>query len=206
MADETKITWLLDNGHGGIIDGAYQTEGKRSPVWPDGSQLFEGEFNRSIVARLIAHMSKAGYNYVNLTPEHRDISLGERVRRANGRHNGGTCILVSIHANAGGGTGYEIFTSKGDTLSDRIADTFYAKFAEEFPEATARTDTSDGDLDKEENFYILKNTYMPAILTECFFMDTEADCQLLMSPEGRDRIARAHFKAIKHIEGNGIGG
>ena len=37
---------LLDNGHGGIINGEYQTPGKRSPVWADGSQLFEGEFNR----------------------------------------------------------------------------------------------------------------------------------------------------------------
>lgn len=31
---------LIDNGHG------KETPGKRSPVWPDGSQLYEYEFNR----------------------------------------------------------------------------------------------------------------------------------------------------------------
>ena len=43
--DESNYLWILDNGHGGMIDGVYQTPGKRSPVWPDGTQLFEGEFN-----------------------------------------------------------------------------------------------------------------------------------------------------------------
>ena len=33
---------ILDNGHG------EETAGKRSPVWGDGSQLFEWEFNRDI--------------------------------------------------------------------------------------------------------------------------------------------------------------
>lgn len=41
--------FILDNGHGGIIDGEYQTKGKRSRVWADGRQLFEGEFNRDIL-------------------------------------------------------------------------------------------------------------------------------------------------------------
>jgi hypothetical protein len=49
----SNYLWILDNGHGGMIDGVYQTPGKRSPVWPDGTQLFEGEFNRAIVKRLL---------------------------------------------------------------------------------------------------------------------------------------------------------
>ena len=32
-----------------------------------------------------------------------------------------------------------------------------------------RADLSDGDFDKEENFYILKHTNCPAIFTENFF-------------------------------------
>ena len=49
----SKYTWLLDPGHGGIIDGVYQTAGKRSPKFPDGSVLYEGEFNRDVVGRII---------------------------------------------------------------------------------------------------------------------------------------------------------
>ncbi|MCG9704983.1 hypothetical protein [Photobacterium damselae] len=42
--------FILDAGHGGIINGQYQTAGKRSPIWSDGSQLFEGEFKRVSVS------------------------------------------------------------------------------------------------------------------------------------------------------------
>jgi hypothetical protein len=49
---KSNYLWIFDNGHGGIIDGVYQTAGKRSPLWPDGEILYEGEFNRSIVNRL----------------------------------------------------------------------------------------------------------------------------------------------------------
>jgi len=49
----SRYTWLLDPGHGGIIDGVYQTAGKRSPRFPDGSILYEGEFNRDVVKRIM---------------------------------------------------------------------------------------------------------------------------------------------------------
>ena len=80
---DSKYLWLLDNGHGGVIDGLYQTEGKRSPVWDDGSVLYEGEFNRSIVNRLIEMLTAARINYVNIVPELEDISLNERLAASN---------------------------------------------------------------------------------------------------------------------------
>ena len=196
------LTWLLDNGHGGVIDGLYQTEGKRSPVWSDGSILYEGEFNRAIVARLAELLTEAGIKYVILTPEQEDVNLPERVRRAN---EWGGAVLLSVHANAGGGHGYEVFTSRGATPSDDIADIFLKAFADEFPDERMRTDTTDGDLDKEADFAILARTKIPAVLTECFFMDNEAECRAyLMTKDGRDRIARAHFNAILEIEKGGL--
>ena len=50
--EEKKVThqkrylWLLDNGHGET------TPGKRSPIFDDGRQLFEYEFNRAVVTRM----------------------------------------------------------------------------------------------------------------------------------------------------------
>lgn len=55
---------LLDNGHGGLINGEYQTPGKRSPIWDDGSQLFEGELNRAIVARIAESLTFRQIPYV----------------------------------------------------------------------------------------------------------------------------------------------
>mgnify|MGYP000052602825 CR=1 FL=1 len=192
-------TVLLDNGHGGLINGKYQTPGKRSPIWDDGSQLFEGEFNRAIVARIIEGLTTLGIPYVNICPEHDDMALSTRTRRANKFYDevSKDCFYMSIHSNAGGGHGSEVFTSPGDTKSDQIATCFGEIYKVFYPNLRLRTDFSDGDLDKEANFYVLKRTKMPAILTENFFMDNEAECkEFLMSKKSRDTIAFIHIDTI----------
>lgn len=191
-----KLLVLLDNGHG------KNTAGKRSPKWEDGTQLFEYEFNRDIVERIAKKLGDEEIEYKILVPEITDISLSERCRRANHIYDklDGKCFLISIHANAGGGTGWECWTSKGQTASDEMAEMFFLEATKEFvPGWKMRSEISDGDHDKESQFYILKHTKCPAILTENFFMDTEKDCRLIMNDYGRDRIACAHFNAIKKI-------
>ena len=51
----SNFIWLLDSGHGGLDPdtGEYVTPGKRSPVWDDGTQYFEGVGNRDIVKRIL---------------------------------------------------------------------------------------------------------------------------------------------------------
>ena len=205
----SKFLWILDNGHGGIINGVPQTEGKRSPVWDDGTQLFEGEFNRAIVNRLVEELTKHNINYVKLTPSDNDISLYERVIRAKAWCQAADCILVSIHANYGDGTGkasgVEVFTTVGDTESDKIAQVFINKWAEIQPKVRIRTDKQDGDDDKEENFAILRKVPCPAILTENLFMDNEYECRKwLMTDVGRTEIVDVHLAAILEIEKHGL--
>jgi N-acetylmuramoyl-L-alanine amidase len=188
---------LLDNGHG------KETAGKRSPVWSDGSQLFEWEFNRDIVRRIAEKLQADGIPYRVLVPEENDVSLTERARRANeyAKEFNGKAYVLSIHANAGGGTGWEVYTSPGQTASDAIATVFFEEAGREFvPDGwRMRSDYSDGDPDKEANFAILTKTTCPAVLTENFFMDTEKDCRFIMSEDGRERIANMHVAAIKRV-------
>jgi len=47
-----KFIYLLDAGHGGLIDGKYTTAGKRSPIWDDDSVYYEGVGNRDIRKKL----------------------------------------------------------------------------------------------------------------------------------------------------------
>lgn len=187
--------FILDNGHG--VD----TAGKRSPIWSDGKQLMEYEFNRDIAQRIAYRCKMNGIPFVLLVPEARDISLTERVSRANDiymKHP--RAVLLSIHANAGGGTGYEVWTSKGETRSDAFADILMEEAERELGgEFRMRKDYTDGDTDKESQFTILAKTLCPAMLSECLFMDTERDCLFLMSEEGRERIANFHFRAIQRI-------
>lgn len=183
---------LLDNGHG------KETKGKCSPKWADNSQLFEWEFNRDIVKRIYMGLMNKGIDSYIIVPETSDIDLVERVKRVNDyvRRVGRECLLVSIHSNAGGGKGWEIFTSQGQTRSDKYADIFIEEAKRKWPTRKIRTDFTDGDGDKEAQFYILRKTICPAVLTENFFMDTEEDCKYIMSEEGRREIADMHIKSI----------
>lgn len=186
---------LFDNGHG------QETPGKRSPVWKDGRQLFEWEFNRDMVRRIVLKCSHAGIRAVKLVPETFDVSLKERCKRANLWFDrcGGNCVVVSIHANAGGGTGFEVYTSPGQTQADTIATKLIERLQQDFPKIKMRKDMADGDPDKEAGFYILKHTKAPAILVENLFMDTESDCRLLMSEDFRDKLADSYVEFLKTL-------
>jgi N-acetylmuramoyl-L-alanine amidase len=206
---KSRFLWLLDNGHGGIINGEYMTEGKRSPTWDDDKTLFEGEFNRAIVNRLAEMLHADGISYVKIAPQDNDVSLPERALRAKRWCKDNNCILVSVHSNYANGkgiaSGVEVFTTVGKTDADKVAQVFMQEYKNYSDTIKLRMDTEDGDWDKEENFYILKMVPCPAILTENFFMDNRDEClRWLLNPKGRDEIALIHFRAIKKIEENGL--
>ena len=99
---------ILDNGHSGMVGGQYLTAGKRSPDWEKGV-LYEGAFNRWVVNLIMRELDYAGVPYYHVSPELTDISLTKRVNRANKIHaTNPNTYLLSIHANAGGGTGLEL--------------------------------------------------------------------------------------------------
>lgn len=182
---------ILDNGHG------CNTPGKRSPVWKDGTQLYEWEFNRKVTREIKIRLDNLRIPCILLVPEKEDISLRERVRRVNEIcRDRDDVILISIHANAGGGTGWEAWTSVGETKSDHYAALLYSSAGQYLRGWRLRGDYSDGDPDWESQFYILKHTKCPAVLTENLFMDNEKDCKFLLSAEGIETIAALHVDAI----------
>ena len=187
---------LIDNGHG------HNTPGKRSP---DGKFL-EYAYNREIATRIVADLTDRGHNAQLLVPETEDIPLTERVRRINAHCNTlgkSNVILISIHVNAAGNgtkwlnaTGWSCYTSKGQTTSDLIAECFYAAAKKNFPGRRIRTDYSDNDPDWEENFYILRHSLCPAVLTENFFMDNPQDLEYLQTRSGKQAIVDTHVEGI----------
>ncbi len=190
---------LLDNGHGGLINGMYQTAGKQKD-WKENGIFYEGEFNRAIVNGIVEQLTALKISYVTIAPEYWDVRLETRVSRAN-KYNLKNTFFLSVHSNAGGGNGSEIYTTPGDTFSDKIATVFGEAFKDEFPNKTLRTDFSDGDLDKERRFYVLTKTKMPAILTENFFMDNLDEFKTILNTrDGRQRIVDYHVKAILKVK------
>lgn len=188
---------LLDAGHG--ID----TPGKRSP---DG-RFLEYKWNREVAFKVWELLSEKGFKADFVVTETNDIPLSTRVRRINtickelGKDN---VLLLSIHSNASGNgrcwmdaNGWSCYTSKGDTLSDSIAEVFYSVFEEYFNDRTIRRDMSDGDSDCEADFYIIKRTPCPALLLENFFFDNHEECEWLLLEETKNRIAEAIVEAVE---------
>lgn len=187
---------LIDNGHG------EETAGKRSP---DG-KFREYRYAREIAKEIETYLKIAGIDAERLVPEENDVPLSERVRRVNSicdKHGKNNVVLISVHCNAskngewGSARGWCAFTSKGETKSDELATMLYKEAEEKFEGHKIRKDFSDGDEDWEENFYILRNTKCPAVLTENFFMDNVEDLAYLNSEEGRSAIVEVHVAALK---------
>lgn len=191
------MIWLIGTGHGGLINEVYQTSGKQYH-FPDvgkkkGMSIYEGEFNRKVAKELFSLLDEAGIEYIDIVNSQEDISLKERVNRANEIwRDREDCIYLSIHGNAGKGTGHETFVYNKDSSAGDYGSIFNEELTKGLPEFRARGL-------KEANFYVLKKTFMPAILTENLFMDTYKDCEFMLSSEGQKRIAKAHFEAIKRI-------
>lgn len=196
---------ILDNGHGGMINGNYQTYGKRSPDWGYGV-IYEGALNRWIVNRVIEKLDNACIPYFHASPELRDVGLGTRCARANRiqrKHK--NAYFLSIHFNAGGGSGIEGFTSKGDTPSDPICEEFLKDLENNFPEEKMRFDRwSDGDRDKEKSYKVLTGVIGKSILLELGFMDNQSDYEKLNYNIHRENLADSLVGTISKLYNNEV--
>lgn len=190
---------LLDAGHGGIINGQYVTAPKKMVVFPDGFTIYEGVWNRLVVDGIKEALTSAGVKFDDIVNSQKDIPLKNRVDRANrlaAEAGPGNTLFISVHANAGGGNGYEVYTSKGESESDKAATNYMGFMAQAFPSHRGRKDTTDGDSDKEANFYVLKYTICPAILTESFFMDNYEEAKEMTTAEAIKKVVQAHLRTI----------
>lgn len=185
---------LLDNGHG------LETPGKRSP---DG-HFREYAYNRYLAFRIREQLTALGLDARLLVPEREDISLQERCRHVNkickqvGKDQ---VILISIHVNAAGNgqqwmdvRGWNCFTTVGQTKVDALATYLYEAAKMHLPGHQIRKDYTDGDPDIEKNFYILRHTSYPAVLTENLFIDNRDDVAFLESAEGSQAIVDLHVE------------
>lgn len=200
---------LLDNGHG--VD----TPGKCSPDSSKGytssPYLFrEYAWAREIAQACFSVLKARGYDVELIVPEEKDISLAERTRRVNAvcaKHGKNNVILVSIHVNAAGSDckwhtarGWSIFTSKGETRADVLADEIHAVARKEFKAPLKVRTYFDKYLqrDFEENFYILRNTNCPAVLIENFFQDNREDVAYLKSDKGKGSCIHVIAQGIEN--------
>lgn len=200
----SKYIWLLDPGHGGIISGVYQTRGKRSPAFPDGTILYEGVLNRDIVSRIKALCDADGIECENIVNSQHDVPLATRVSRANARHAADPrCRYISVHAN-GWGDGLTFNSAHGASLFHYMTSTTSKEMAgvllKYIVQETGLKSRGVQANMSWANFYVLRKTMMPAVLSENGFMTNLEDATNLMKDEFRQKVAEAHFQFIKEME------
>lgn len=198
---------FLDAGHGGLDkDGKYTTAPSKmyqhsKGTFHDGRYFYEGVWNRTLTNRVAAKLGKLGICNIIVSHEYLDISLDYRVDMANWYHrNFRKGLYISNHANASGSgaaRGFEVYTSPGLTTSDKVAECRWENVKELLGgRLSMRSDTSDGDHDKEARFFVLTRTVMPAILVEHLFFDNYDDATLLMDDEVVERFAEAQVRTV----------
>lgn len=207
--EKSKYHWILDAGHSGVNPetGEYQTKGKRSPVFPPSSKfagqvLYEGVRNRQVLKCLVELLEENNIDYSVVSEDWKESSLSDRVSKANEiAKDKSNCIFVSIHHNAykkdwNSAHGISTYHYPKSEKGFRLAGVFQSKIVEEMDWRSRGV--------KNANFYVLKYTSMPAVLTENGFMTNLKEAEVLMSDEGSYKVSLAHFEAIKEIEERGL--
>ncbi len=200
-----ELTFLIDKGHGGMLNGVYLTAPKKMYRHENGELAYEGVVNRQYGNRAIELLNAHNMRVIDITPTVLDVDLDARVDIINtycreyGKNN---CLLLSLHMNAGKGEGFEIWTSPGATRSDKYADLFMEFYQEAFPRHKLRKDVTDGDVDKESPFYILVNSKCPAILPEWLFFDNPKDWAIQKHPKQQEIYAHMIANFCKQVQFN----
>ncbi|MDD5358448.1 MAG: N-acetylmuramoyl-L-alanine amidase [Candidatus Nanoarchaeia archaeon] len=201
-----NLLTFLDSGHGGLIGSKYQTPSKMFKH-TDGSVAMEGVINRQVKEALKSKMRAADLTFYDISNTERDILLKQRVSAANDliykKDEYTKLLYLSIHSNASlnhRGTGFEVWTSPGQTKSDQYAQLFAEQIRTDFKYWRFRADKSDGDLDKESKFYVLVHTRMPSILVELLFFDNPEDWDFIRTPEYIDRISTTLCKFLEQAQ------
>jgi N-acetylmuramoyl-L-alanine amidase len=169
---------VLDPGHGGSDPGAV------------GCGLQEATVVLDIANRTATLLRNSGFTVDMTRSDDRSVSLSARTSFANSR---GADRFVSIHANANAGTpatGTETFayTTPGATslnLRDRVQEEMIAAWG---------LRNRGGKL---ANFHVLRETSMPAALSETAFINNcTTDARYLGDATRRGQMAEAHYRAI----------
>lgn len=171
---------VLDAGHG------INTAGKRTINGSRGV-IREWNMNDSVVRKIIDILSEYDVTIYRTDDStgNKDISLAERVKRCNAYN---PHLFVSIHHNAGGGTGTEVFWHTKGTSEDKKVAGIVA------PKLASMCSVKNRGV-KQAQLGVL-TCRATAILVEGGFMDHKSDYELITSDHGQKLYAKAVAESI----------
>lgn len=182
---KNQKTIVLDAGHGGEDCGAIGKNG-----------VYEKDLNLAIATELGHQLTDLGYNVVFTRTEDRLLynedenikglrkiyDLKNRVRIADSYDD---VIFISIHMNAFSDekySGLQVFYSKNDTTSQRLAQAIQKQVTEKLQPSNRRS------IKAGDGLYLMENLRCPAVLIECGFLTNLNECEKLCEKEYQKQL------------------
>lgn len=159
---------FISAGHGGADSGAV------------GNGLKEKDINLVVAKRVRDILKLKGFTVKMSREGDEDDSVREEVKECNAFN---PDISVSIHTNAGGGDGFEVFCNKanvrGVLLSSHIE------------QEVLKIGQNSRGIKGGMHLYYIKNTKCTAVLVETAFIDNKDDVSIINTKEKQIRYADA---------------
>lgn len=164
---------FLSAGHGGSDPGAV------------GNGLKEKEINLQVLLACQSELVRHGVTVIASRTKDENDRVAEETREANAS---GAEIAVSFHINASGGDGFEAFYYTNSNKGKKLA-AICEKYVKELGQNSR-------GLKSGNHLYFIKNTTMPAVLVESFFIDNVKDVTIGDKLDEQKAFGVAYAKAI----------
>lgn len=180
-----------------LVDAGHNYAGKDIGAENTEFDLKEEEITWQIADKLRENLEDMGYEVI-MTREKMTDSIenssvvGSLQARVDLGHTSLADLFISIHCNAGGGSGTEVYCFQKTGYAGRLASLVQRNITDE-------TTLYDRGV-KTANFFVIKNTLMPAILIETGFIDSEKDIPVISSDDGQTAIAKAIADAVSQYD------
>lgn len=178
--DASGLYIVLDAGHGGGDGGTV------------GENAVEKDINLSVVLKMKALLEECGAEVLLTRDSDERVDLSDRNYIANQTD---ADLFVSIHCNSfeddASISGMECYYHKKSDTSKT--------YAEKFIQITDRIGNIESRYAMEQNYQVLRDSNMPALLIEMGYLSNATDCQNLLDTTYQDTMAQTIVEAIVEI-------
>lgn len=176
---------FFDKGHGGSDPGAV------------ANGLKEKDLTHRIVEYAMDYLQANYTGFAMRTSRTGDqtLTLSQRADMANAWN---ADVFISVHINAGKGTGFETYVYNGGVSSQTVAlqNMLHSEILAAMRQFGNITDRGK----KRANYAVLRETKMPAVLTENLFIDSN-DAKLLKNEAFLKAVGEAHARGVAKFLG-----